>query len=47
MLVVTTAYILICDEERKRSPTPYWLGMLAAVGAWIGAVALAVHEHVH
>lgn len=40
MLVVAVGYILICDEDRKRSATTYWLGMLAAVGCWISACFL-------
>jgi hypothetical protein len=37
MLVLAAGYILICDEDRKKSAAPYWLGMLVAVLSWVCA----------
>lgn len=47
LLIVAIAGAAICDEERKKSPALFWLGAIAAVGAWLGVMAIAAHEHAH
>jgi hypothetical protein len=34
-LIIATGFVHVCDRKEKRPPAPYFVGVMASLGAWI------------